>query len=149
MKKIILLLIVFFNKTVWYVFGFLPEWTTDSRSYTKEKGDFLGEVWNEPIRQWAWWIWENVEWIAEKDSDYQGWFLNYVSDIINYILAIAAFVALIYLLYHGFLVITAAGNEDKYKKWLWWLKYWTIALVGIWVSRFIISLIFFVVDYAT
>jgi len=29
-----------------------------------------------------------------------------------------AFVALVYLLYHGFLIVTAAGDDTQYKKGL-------------------------------
>lgn len=102
------------------------------------------------LRSWVWDLWWWVEWIATSSwTDYQWWFVDFLSKIINYFLAILSLVVLAYLLYHWFLMVTAAWNDDKYNKWASWVKYALIALLWIWVSWFFISLIFTVINMAT
>lgn len=72
-----------------------------------------------------------------------------IKNIINYALGLLSFVALVYLIYHGILVMTAAGDDTQYKKWLSGIKYAGIAIGWIWLSRIIISFIFYVIDYIT
>jgi hypothetical protein len=42
--------------------------------------------------------------------------MNIVRNVINYALGLISLVALVYLIYHGILVMTAAGDEAQYKK---------------------------------
>jgi len=42
-----------------------------------------------------------------------------------------ALVALIYLIYHGFLIVTASGDDTQYKQGLKGIKFAAIAIVGI------------------
>lgn len=56
-------------------------------------------------------------------------------------------VALIYLMYHGVLILTAAGDEERFNTGLQGIKYAAIALAGIGLSWFIISLIFYLIDF--
>lgn len=49
-------------------------------------------------------------------------FVNVVRGVINWTLGILAFVALVVLLYGGFMMVTAAGEDDKYKKGMTILK---------------------------
>lgn len=65
-----------------------------------------------------------------------------VKNIINYALWMVALIALVYLIYHGFLMVTASGDDTQYKQWLKGIKFATIAIVGIWTSWLIVSLIF-------
>jgi hypothetical protein len=55
--------------------------------------------------------------------------MDVIRNIINYALYFAAFIALVYLIYHGFLVLTAAGDDTQYKKGLSGIKYATIAII--------------------
>lgn len=68
--------------------------------------------------------------------------MNVIKNIINYALSMIALIALVYLIYHGFLILTAAGDDTQYKKGLKGLKYAAIAMGGIGVSRLIVSAIF-------
>ncbi len=150
MKKLILYLILVIV-TFW--FASANNWTfdTDTNVLTDEQGQVIWDsVWDDAVRWWAWmqWAWE-IEWVAQQQEEHQWWLLNFISDVVNYLLALAALVALIYLLYHWFIMVTASGNEDRFKKWAAWLKYWTIALLWIWVSWFMISLVFYVVEIST
>ena len=72
-----------------------------------------------------------------------------INNFINYALGLLALIALLYLLYHGFLMVTATGDEEQYNKWLQWIKYAGIALAGIGVSWFIVSLIFYLIGLIT
>lgn len=74
--------------------------------------------------------------------------MNIVKNIINYALWLLSFVALIYLIYHGMLVLTAAGDETQYKKWLKWINLAAIAIWGIGLSWIIISFIFYIINGA-
>lgn len=71
--------------------------------------------------------------------------LALVKRIINYALSIVSLIALIYMLYHGFLIVTAAGDDWQYKKGLWWIKFGAIALAGIGTSRLVVSFIIWII----
>jgi len=72
--------------------------------------------------------------------------MDVIKKIINYALWMLSLVALIYLIYHGFLILTAAGEEEQYKKGLKGIKYAAIAIVGIGASRLIVSFIFWLIN---
>lgn len=72
--------------------------------------------------------------------------LALIGSIINYALWLIALVALIYLLYHGFLMVTASGDEERFNKGLQGIKYAAIAIAGVWLSRFLVSIIFYLID---
>lgn len=67
---------------------------------------------------------------------------DYVRALVNYALAAIWIVALLYLLYHGFLTATAGGNEEQEKKWREGIRYGAMALLGIAVAWFILSLVY-------
>jgi hypothetical protein len=85
------------------------------------------------------WSWEN-----KKDS-----FLNVVKWAINWVLGILALIALIILMYWGFQMVTSAGDEDKYSAWFTILKHAAQWLILIWIARFVISIIFWLVNQVT
>lgn len=75
--------------------------------------------------------------------------LTLIKKGVNYVLSLTSLVALIFLIYHGFLMVTAAGDDWQYKKGMKWLKTAGIALFGMWLSWFIISFIFWLIDNIT
>lgn len=113
---------------------------------------------------WVSLIWLNV-WIASASSsggyvvnpDLNPWvpwgtvdtwtwgLLTWVQNIVNFVLWLLSFIALIILLWWWFNMITASWNEEKYKKWFTILKQSWIWLVLIWFSWLIISFIFWLV----
>lgn len=128
----------------------LPTRGWESKTYTREQWDIIWNTANDDsIRQGVSWIWDNIEWIWQASWDNQWDLLEFISTILNYFLWLCAFIALIYLLYHGFMMVTASWSQDKFEKWMSGIKYWTIALIGIWVSWYIISLIFHLVETTT
>ena len=73
--------------------------------------------------------------------------ISIINTLINYSLSLLAFIALVYLMYHWFIMLTAAGNEEKYSEGLQWIKYAAIALAGIGLSWLVISLIFYIISF--
>jgi len=116
-------------------------------------------IWD-PLRQWAyqvvhsddwlhelWWIIDNSTQITDHNTALNRT-LEIIKNIINYALGLLSLVALIYMIYHGFLMLSAAWDESRYKNWFKWIKNAIIAIAGIWLSRFIISLIFRIIENA-
>lgn len=100
----------------------VAEWLGDTADgdgiYYEEITD-TQEAWTEFTRTWKW--------------------------IVNWTLWIAWLAALVYLLYHWFLAITAWWDDEKLKKWIWWIKFALIAVFGIAIAWFGISIIFWLI----
>jgi len=88
-------------------------------------------------------IWPNNEITNHVSAQNQT--LQLVKNIINYVLGFMALIALVYLIYNGFLILTAGGDDAQYKKGIGSLKYAAIAIAGVGASRLIVSLIFRVI----
>lgn len=88
---------------------------------------------------------EGIIWPNNQISDFstaQSQTLQLVKRIVNYVLGFLALIALIYLIYNGFLILTAGGDDAQYKKGMGSLKYAAIAIAGVGASWLIVSLIF-------
>ena len=72
--------------------------------------------------------------------------MGIIKKALNYLLWSLSLIALIYLIYHGFLILTAAGDDAQYKKWLSGIKYAAIAISGIGASWLIVSIIFWLIN---
>jgi len=72
-----------------------------------------------------------------------------IQNFINRVLAILAFIALILLLYWGFMMLIAAGDEEKYSKGFTILKQVSLWLVFIGLARIVVSMIFRVIAKIT
>ena len=75
-------------------------------------------------------------------------FVTVVRNFVNWMLGILALIALLVLLYGGFQMVTAAGNEDQYGQWFKILKQAAAGLAMIGIAWFVISIIFFVISLA-
>lgn len=69
-------------------------------------------------------------------------FLDVVKGAVNRVLGILALIALIVLLYGGFLMVTAAGDDDQYGKWWKILRAAAIWLTIIGLAWLIITFFF-------
>lgn len=85
----------------------------------------------------------NLIWTESWQDDA---FINVVRWVINRTLGIMGLIALIILLWWGFLMVTAAWDSDRYSKWFTILKQAALWLVLIGVARFIISLVFWLIQ---
>ena len=91
----------------------------------------------------------NVQWInneIQTHADAKAQTLKIINNFINYALAWLSTVALLYLMYHGFIILTAASDDSKYKEGMKGIKYAAIALIWIGFSWIFISVIFRVVQ---
>lgn len=131
--------------------------TDSNNAVNTDNGNWT--IWD-PIREWAYHLindWEEYQigWIISNDEqitnhdDAMNNTLNIITRIINYALWLASLIALIYLLVHWFIMVTAAWNDWQYKKWLKWIKFAVIALGGIGLSWFIVSFIFWIIENIT
>ena len=109
---------------------------------------------SDPLRDWAGLLLENgwVNAILNKTkitthNDAEKQTLNLIRNWVNYALSLLGFVALIYLLYHGFLILTAAGDDEQYKKWMKWLRIAATAIAWIWLSWLFVSLIYRLINW--
>lgn len=71
-----------------------------------------------------------------------GKLIDVIKSFINWMLGILALIALVILLWWGFQMVTAAGDDTKYKKGFKILQQAAIGLVFIGVSWLVVSLIF-------
>lgn len=155
MKKFILSGIIIYTSLL--VIGYAQMIVPDSQNYILNENDqqvLNTENINDPLRDGAYNIISPVSWtgnlsgvvgVGDKISSHQNAqskTMDVIKNIINYALWMLALVALVYLLYHGFLIVTASGDDTQYKKWLWWVKYAAIAIAWIGASRLIVSAIF-------
>ena len=128
----------------------------DSQNYILNENDqqvLNSNTITDPLRQWAYNI-VSPEWsgalggLTATDTQIathqnaQSKVMTIIKNIINYALWMVALVALVYLIYHGFLILTASGDDAQYKKGLSGVKFAAIAIVGIGASRLIVSAIF-------
>ncbi len=150
MKKILLIIIGFL--CLWNVFASIDGYTVDEITpikWTDNNVVNTGLVTWDPLREWSMNPWTklketlNTPQLTTSQAKWDT--LSLIKWIINYGLGLLWLIALVYLIIHWFMMVTAAWNDEKYKKWFQWVKYWTIALLGIWVSWFIVSLILYLI----
>ena len=94
----------------------------------------------------SWWktFSDKLEWILQipQKGDYTTslWYVTtLIQVIINWLLWILSFVALVYMLYSGFLVFSSGSDDKNASKGKKWISTAAIALAWIWLSWLIIS----------
>ncbi len=80
--------------------------------------------------------------IAWTGTAQGGWLITVIKSFINWMLGILSLIAMVVLLYGGFSMVTAAGDDTKYKKGFKILQQAAIGLVFIGVSWLVVSVIF-------
>ncbi len=92
--------------------------------------------------------WDNPTWGDMITGKSQLWsqLLTSIKSTITWILRILATVAVVICLYAGFIMMTSAGDENKYKNGMKILKYAAIWLAIILLSWLIVSAIFWFVN---
>ena len=91
-----------------------------------------------------------IEWVAGvKNGQANDWFLTVVKSAINWVLGMLGLIAFVLLLWGGFNMVTAAGDDKKFGEGLKILKNAGIGFVFIAVSWLLVSMIFWVVSGIT
>ena len=75
-----------------------------------------------------------VQWTSDNQEEN---IIDIVKSIVNIVLGVLALIALLFLMRWWFQMVTAAGNEDRYKKWwtilrtaaVWLFFYWTCVVL--------------------
>ncbi len=133
----------------------LREWRT---ILTQQQEDVIGQTIREsenPLRDGTGAIWE---WIGDTSGDDSIFFSEISSTaeawteftrawtwFLNRVLWISWLVMLIYLIYHGMLVVTWAWDEEKIKKWRSWIRTAMIAILWIALAWFLVSIVFWLI----
>ena len=99
------------------------------------------------------WFWKatgvenvGVSWTAGTAEDASSSsLLDTITNAVNWILGMLALIALIICLWGGFQMVTAAGDDGKYKKGMTILKQAAIGLVIIGVAWLFVSVIFWAI----
>lgn len=97
-------------------------------------------IWTYRI-SWEWTI-EWLVWTSDIIDNYETALtkvLHVIQNVVNYTLWILGLIALIYIMIHWFIILTAAGDDTKAKKWYKWIKNAFIAIAWIGLSWLIIS----------
>lgn len=68
--------------------------------------------------------------------------IDVIKNFVNAILGLLAFIVTIMLIYGGFLMITAAGDDGKYQKWFTILKQAAIGVAIVLLSFVIVNFVF-------
>ena len=90
-----------------------------------------------------------IKWVSGTDKATNGAgsssLLSTITTAINWLLGMLALIALVVCLWGGFQMVTAAGDDGKYKKGMGILKQAAIGLVIIGVAWMFVSLIFWLI----
>lgn len=96
---------------------------------------------------------QNDDWHTDIDviSDGSQWtwtssLITTIKTFVNRVLWILSLIALIITLRGWFQMLTAAGDETKYKKWFTVLKQAALWLVVVWLAWLFVSLIFYLIN---
>ena len=106
---------------------------------------------NDGFSKAGWWGGQNTEynmWVDWSDTLQNDKLINVIKTAINWVLWMLSLVALVIALYAGFLMMTSGGDEKKYQKWVGLLKWAGIGLAIIALSWLIVSLIFWIINWA-
>ncbi len=88
-------------------------------------------------------------WVKGTDDPQWEGLIQVFKNVINWILGILSLITLGVLLWGGFQMVTAAGDDGKYKKGFTILKQAGIGLAFIGLSWFVVSIIFSVIGSVT
>jgi len=75
--------------------------------------------------------------------------INVIKRFINWVLGILSLIVLVIVLRGWFQMVTASWDEEKYKKWFKILKQAWLWLVVIWLSWFIVTIVFWILRNTT
>ena len=85
--------------------------------------------------------------VSVSGNNYKSnWLIPTIKKFINWVLWMLSLIALVICLRGWFQMLTASGDEGKYKKWFTILKQAAIALAVIWLSWLFVTLILYLIN---
>ena len=108
----------------------------------------------DPTWQWIKVMWDKSKWILHlpQSDNYETelWYLLALIQIaVNWILWMLAFIALVYMLYCWFLVLSSWSDDKTASKWKDWIKSAVIAIAWIWIAWLIVSAMIWFIQLIT
>lgn len=149
----------------WHSFWYFYRWNINTIYNNNEWRAINTDLWpsetiSDPFRDWAYNIVHSysgdvVEWIVKAEEDQPirthgeaMWdTLQVIKNAVNRALWMLSLVALVYILIQWFIILTAAGDDNKQKKWLAGIKRAWLAIIWIGLSRFIVTFIFWIIRW--
>ena len=89
------------------------------------------------------WVWQ-IAWVWENDRKWSK-LLDVIKNWVNWVLGMLALITLCIVLWWGFQMVTAAGDDGKYKKGFTILKQAGVWLIIILLAWIIVSVVFWLV----
>lgn len=126
-------------------FGYcISTWLPKTEYFNPDSTPFMSGDEIEDINEWWKTFSERLEWILsipqkDKYSTSLWYVTTLIQVIINWLLWILSFVALVYMLYCGFLVLSSGSDDKNASKGKKWISTAAIALAWIGLSWLIIS----------
>ena len=138
---------VLFSLWIAWLLGAWSLWMVNA-TWNDSTNTFWNPVnWWRTNDDWQWWI--AVVW-NEKNSVSTNYQQNNlvptIKRFINWVLGMLSLIALVICLRGWFQMLTAAGDEGKYKKWFTILKQAAIALAVIGLSWLFVTLILYLIN---
>lgn len=140
MKKILLLIISIFSLFSivlsfgwWTDFPYDNPWssTSDTKQIAKDN------IWNSGLLD------KLLSTIGINNNI--DWATGYISMAVNYFLWIVAFIALIVVIIWFMQMLTSSEHDESFQKAKKYVKNWSIAILVMWVSWFIVSFVFHII----
>jgi hypothetical protein len=130
------------KKILLYVFSLLTIWVWIYWVANATWGDIGSYTVNMYTQEGT--VSDSTIWISTlgTDQDRWWWLINVIKNAINWVLWMLSLIALILCLWWWFQIVTAAWDEWKQKKWMSVLKHAAIWLVIIWLSWFVVTIVF-------
>ena len=127
------------NKKVWILIWSVIVWaSTIAAPMITTAAWFLSQN-----SAWIWVAWWNVTWQGNNGL------VVFVKHAINWILWFLGLISIAILIWGGFQMVTAAGDDGKYKKWFTIVKQAVIWLILIWSAALIVNAVFYFMNSNT
>ena len=114
-------------------------WVSVSRAW--EFSFWRQRWWSESVKSL-----KNINISGVADGDQEAGLLDVIKWITNWVLGVLALIALILVMYGGFLMVTSAGADDAYTKWRTIMKSALIGLCIIGIAWFVVSIIIWLIQ---
>lgn len=119
-------------------------WGKEREVYTWSDPTVDNQIIEWAISEWSSAFSEDLHWIiiTDEPENYSTslWrVMSLIQITINWLLGILAFIALVYMLYCGFLIVSSGSEDKNSSKWKKWITTAAIALAWIWLSWLVIS----------
>ena len=135
LKKVLFSLWVFWLIWIWSLWLVNAQTTTTNAFWNPEWADF-----------WSWDGANDLNVAARTNKYNTNGMVPTIKKFINWVLGMLSLIALVICLRGWFQMLTASGDEGKYKKWFTILKQAAIALAVIWLSWLFVTLILYLIN---